>query len=173
MSFIKLPFYKQTCYCQQFNFLFFGDIFLGAHTSQPVWNLLWIQHWFFLKDWWYTSFHVRCLELLVFRSSFNGTYNIRMVILCRRQDFNSFIFPPVLLWKHNVSVQNFANSLHCFIWVVHRYSRNQWNMCTSRFDQWHIFYLYAFPQKSSSKYWSGLCCRYKGHHSYEKEDSFW
>ena len=73
--------------------MFFGDIFLGAHTSQPVWNLLWIQHWFFLKDWWYTSFHFRCLELLVFRSSFNGTYNIRMVILCRRQDFNSFIFP--------------------------------------------------------------------------------
>ena len=36
MSFIKLPFYKQTCQYQQFNFMFFGDIFLGAHTSQMV-----------------------------------------------------------------------------------------------------------------------------------------
>ena len=36
MSFIRLPFYKQTDYCRQFNFLLFGVIFLGTHTGQPV-----------------------------------------------------------------------------------------------------------------------------------------
>ena len=43
MSFIKLSFWKQTGYFQQFNFLFFGVIFLGAHTGQEVWNSLCIR----------------------------------------------------------------------------------------------------------------------------------
>ena len=34
--FIKVPFYKQTGQSQQFNVLFFEDIFLGAPAGQPV-----------------------------------------------------------------------------------------------------------------------------------------
>ena len=47
ISFIKLSFYKHTRKSQQFNILFFGNIFLGPHTGQPVWNLLWIWSWIF------------------------------------------------------------------------------------------------------------------------------
>ena len=46
MSFINLPFYKN----KQINpnnltSRFLGNFFWGAHTSQPVWNSLWIRPW--------------------------------------------------------------------------------------------------------------------------------